>query len=255
MSASAPTSVPAILPLFYNNVVGVNANRHAQMRINRAVGYGFAGKAQSIPIGIGEFEAAARSFPILFTAGPNPVPVALVGLNESGNLFVEPDGSWRRDSYVPAYVRSYPFIIVEDEGAGTSYIGMESAADCLSTETGQRLFEDGNATPTLNEALAFCTSLRDNLRAGATLARALDAAGLLREEEATVNFISGGAARIRGFKVLQADRMDGLSDATFLDWRRRAWLAPIYAHLHSAGNWGKLIDLAAARAATAAAAA
>lgn len=238
------------LPLFYHRVVGVNPALHGQTRLNRTPGFRFAAKTQSIPIGISEFETVARCYPILFTSGPTTVPVALVGLNDSGNLFVEPDGNWRRDAYVPAYARAYPFIFVEDEKSSTTYIGMEADAECLSTETGARLFEDGSATPVLNESVAFCSALRDNLHAGATFARALDAAGLLREEEATVNFTSGGAARVRGFKVLLPERLDAVSDETFLDWRRRAWLAAIYSHLHSAGNWGKLIDLAAARGAT-----
>jgi hypothetical protein len=243
-TAEVPT-----LPLFYHRVVGVNPEMHGQLRLDRSAGYGFTAGAQTIPIGLGEFEIVARHYPIVFTAGPAPMPVALVGLNEAGNLFVGPDGAWRVDSYVPAYARAYPFIFVEDENAATTYVGMEADAACLKPDAGQRLFEDGKPTPVLNEAIAFCSALRDNLRAGATLGRALDAAGLLREEEATVNFTAGGSSRVRGFKVMQADRLDGVSDETFLDWRRRGWLGPIFAHLHSAAHWGRLIDLAALRAA------
>lgn len=246
-TATAPTA-PS-LPLFYSRVVGVNPSLHGQIYLDRSVGFGFAAKAQSIPIGIGEFEAVARHYPILFTAGPAPVPVALVGLNESGNLFVGADGAWRADGYVPAYARAFPFIFVEDEAAGTTYVGMESEAACLNEAgRGSRLFEDGNPTPALNEAVSFCSALRDNLRAGATLARALDAAGLLREEEATINFTAGGAAKIRGFKMMRPEKLDGVSDEMFLDWRRRGWMGAIYAHLHSAANWARLIDLAATRA-------
>lgn len=245
-TAEAPT-----MPLFYHRVVGVNPELHGQLRLDRSAGYSFATAAQTIPIGLGEFEMAARHYPILFTSGDAPVPVVLVGLNETGNLFVDAAGKWRIDAYVPAYVRAYPFIFVEDAAANTTYVGMEADAACLSETEGQRLFEDGKPTQMLNESVAFGSALRDNLRAGATLARALDAAGLLREEEATVNFTSGGGARIRGFKVLQADRFEGVSDDMFLDWRRRGWLGPIYAHLHSAAHWGRLIDLAAAKKAAA----
>jgi hypothetical protein len=248
MSVTAPAPEAPALPLFFHRVVGVNPELHGNLRLDRSAGYGFAAKAQTLPIGLGEFEMAARHYPIVFTSGPAPMPVALVGLNETGNLFVGADGAWRIDAYVPAYARAFPFIFVEDTGADTTYVGMEADAACLKTDTGQRLFEDGKPTQVLNEAIGFCSALRDNLRAGATLAKALDAAGLLREEEATVNFTAGGSARIRGFKVMQPDRLDGVSDETFLDWRRRGWLGPIYAHLHSAAYWGRLIDLAAARA-------
>ena len=41
------------------------------------------------------------------------------------------------------------------------------------------------------------------------------------------------------------ERLDAVSDEVFLDWRRRGWIPAIYAHLHSASQWGRLIDLAA----------
>jgi hypothetical protein len=69
---------------------------------------------------------------------------------------------------------------------------------------------------------------------------------VLQEEEATVNFTLGGSARIRGFKLARPEKLAEVDDATFLEWRRMGWVAAIYAHLFSAGRWGRLIELAAA---------
>ena len=233
------------LPLFYTHVVGVNPATHPDLTLDRATGYGFAAKAQSVPLGLSELDAAAQHFPILFTAGPNPVPVALLGLAEGRNLFVTPTGAWLTDAYVPAYVRAYPFIFVEDPTGKTVYVGMQPDAPALRSERGQRLFEDGRPTPLLNEAVAFCTAFREAATAAATFGQALHAARLLEEEEATVNFTAGGSTRIRGFQLVKPERLAELDDATFLEWRRLGWLAAVYAHLHSAGRWGKLIELAA----------
>ena len=241
--SEATTTQP--MPLFFKRVVGVNPAHHAALRLDRSTGYGFTAQAQSVPLGLSEFEAASQHFPILFTAGPTPAPVALLGLADAVNLFVQPDGSWRADTYVPAYVRAFPFIFVEDAASRSVYVGMEPDAECLRTDTGAPLFEDGKPTPALNESVAFCSAFRDNLAASAAFARALDENKLLEEEEATVNFTAGGSAKIRGFKILRADRLDQISDETYLDWRRRGWIAAIYAHLHSAARWGRLIELAA----------
>jgi hypothetical protein len=124
---------------------------------------------------------------------------------------------------------------------------MEPHAACLGEDRGERLFEDGAPTAVLNDAVAFCSSYRDNLTAAGAFARALEEAGVLQDEEATVNFTAGGATRIRGFKVVRAEKLDAVPDATFLDWRRRGWIGVLYAHLQSAGQWSRLIDLAAAR--------
>jgi len=235
------------LPLFYTKVVGVNPAQHGGVLLDRSAGYGFAAGAASIPLGLGEFGLVARHYPIVFAAGPVPAPVALVGINEMGNLFVGADGAWRADSYVPAYVRAYPFIFVEDPAQSATFVGMEEGAACFGTGAGVALFKDGAPTPALSEAVQFCAAFRENLTAAGSFAAAMEAAGLLQEEEATVNFTGGGSNRVRGFKVIRPDRLDQVSDDVFLDWRRRGWLGAIYAHLHSAGHWGRLIDLAAAR--------
>jgi hypothetical protein len=246
LAEATPAPSPPPMPLFFSRVVGVNPTVHAGKKLDRSVGYGFARKAQSVPIGLGEFDVAAQHYPIVFASGPTPTPLALLGLAEGVNLFVEPDGSWRKDAYVPAYVRAYPFIFVEDPNNKTVYVGMEAEAECIREDTGLAMFEDGRPTPALTESINFCTAFRDNLNAANTFARALETDGLLEEEEAAVNFTAGGGTRIRGFKVLRPDRLDRIGDETFIDWRRRGWLGPLYAHMHSAGRWGRLIELAAA---------
>ena len=234
------------MPLFFTNVSGVNPAEVPDLRLDREHGHSFAAKTQTIPIGLGEFEAAARSYPILYTPGPNPVPVALVGLDARGNLFVGPDGKWRADTYIPAYVRCFPFVLIDDPATGSTFIGMETTAPCLGTTVGDRLFEDGKPTQLMNDAIGLCTTVRDNIASAAAMARALAAEGLLEDEEAHVTFTGGGDLHIRGFQLLRTDRLDGVSDATFLEWRRRGWLGPIFAQLYSSAQWSRLIDLASA---------
>jgi len=249
MSETNPPPAPP-MPLFFKRVVGVNPALHSHLKLDRSVGFGFAAKAQSVPIGLTEFEAAAQHYPILFTTGANPVPVVLLGLREGTNLFLRPDGTWQPDTYMPAYIRAFPFIFVEDAGNKSLVVGMEPDADQIRPDVGQPLFEDGRPSPALNEAVGFCQAFREAVSAAANFGRALEAAKLLEEEEATVNFTAGGSARIRGFKIVKPERLAEVDDATFLDWRRMGYLNAIFAHLYSAGRWGRLIDLGAPRAAT-----
>ncbi len=241
-----PTPAPN-LPLFYQRVEAISPERHGGLRLDRAAGFAFAVAGQTVPLGLSEFEQASRHYPVLFTAGAVPTPVVLMGLADTGNLFIQSDGTWRPDAYVPAYLRSYPFVYVEDRARNASFVGMDPTAACLNTGRGAALFEDGKPSVALNEALMFCNAFRDNLAAAAAFGRAMEAAGLLREEEATIRYTGGGAGRVRGFKVLQPDRLDAVPDETYLDWRRRGWIGPIYAHLHSAARWNRLMELAAAR--------
>lgn len=237
----------AALPLFFRKIVAVTPAAHGETRLDRSVGHGFAANAQSVPLGLTEIEAAAQHFPVLFTGGPAPTVVGLLGLREGQNLFVRPDGSWLPEAYAPAYVRAFPFLSVEDAGTRTQVIAVEPDAPHLNSGSGVRLFEDGRPAAALSEATGFAKALREGLIAAGNFARLLDAAGVLEEEEATINFTAGGSARIRGFKIVKAERLAEVDDATFLDWRRMGWVAAIYAHLYSIGRWGRLIEMAAAR--------
>lgn len=246
VTQAVPAPQPPAMPLFFHRVVGVNPAAHGSKKLNREAGFGFSRAAQSVPIGLGEFDVISQHFPIVFATGPIPTPLALLGLGEGSNLFVDAAGQWRTNSYVPAYVRAFPFVFIEEPGTGTVYVGMESEAECITDDVGAPMFEDGKPTPALTESINFSVAFRDNLNAANAFGKALDEAGLLQEEEATVSFSAGGGTRIRGFKILKADRLDQVSDETFIDWRRRGWIGPLYAHIHSASRWGRLIELAAA---------
>ena len=250
--SAAPGGPAPHLPPFFARAEVIAPERHGGLRLDRAAGYGFAAAAPSLPLGLGEFELAARHYPVLFAGGETPTPVVLMGLVDTGNLFVQPDGTWRPEAYIPAYVRAFPFVFVEDRPRGTGFVGIDSGAACLHTGQGEALFEDGKPSAALRQAVDFCNAFRDNLAAAAAFGRAMAAAGLLRDEEATIRY-QGGGGRVRGFKVLQADRLDAVPDEIFLDWRRRGWIGPIYAHLGSAARWGRLMALAAERAAGASA--
>jgi hypothetical protein len=233
------------MPLFYSQIVGVDPKLHAGLRLDRSSGFGFAATAQFVPIGLQEFAAAAQDFPILFTADAPAIPIALLGLQARSNLFIQPDGSWRPETYVPAYVRAFPFVFVPDAKSRELFLGMEPDADCLRVDRGEPLFEGEKPSKALNEAIALTAALRENLVAAEELARTLDQAGLLEVEEAKIDFVAGGSTVVRGFKVLKRERLDQVDDQTFLEWRHRNWLPAIYAHIASTGRWVRLMEAAA----------
>src|SRR3990167_5612436 len=58
-------------------------------------------------------DRTARHHPIIFASGDNPVPLALMGLNEGVNVFVDDEGKVTQPIYIPAYVRRYPFLLAK----------------------------------------------------------------------------------------------------------------------------------------------
>ena len=107
--ATAPA--PANLPLFYKDLVPLSSVEHADFHARALENAEFLVGQHAIPLTSDEFVSACRFYPIVFSAGENPVPLALMGLNEGINTFVDDQGKLINPVYVPAYVRRYPFLL------------------------------------------------------------------------------------------------------------------------------------------------
>lgn len=103
------------LPLFYEQPRPLAPGAHANLSLAGNTGFGYAAKTNAVPLVATELPTACRHFPIVFTDGDQPTPVAVLGVRGQENLFVDAQGQWRAGAYIPAYVRRYPFIFMENE--------------------------------------------------------------------------------------------------------------------------------------------
>ena len=88
--ASAPQAQG--LPVFYNDLQPLSSELHGNFRIRTANTAPFLGKQHAVPLTVEEFPLVQRYMPIVFSAGDEPVPLALMGLNEGVNVFFDADG-------------------------------------------------------------------------------------------------------------------------------------------------------------------
>ena len=235
--AQEPTATR--LPPFYGRPVLIDRRRHGELRLGRG-DYGHARSTISLFLNAVEFAAAARSYPIVFVSGETPAPVAILGLAEGRNLVVGADGRWARQTYVPAYVRRYPFILAGGEASERLGLCIDEACPWLGVPDGEPLFQGDARTDLLDRALKLCVAFHREHRATGAFTRALAAQDLLVPHRADLGLPDGKRLTVGGFHVIDEQRLAALDDATFLDWRRRGWLPPIYAHLASMGQWQML---------------
>ncbi|MBO9528170.1 MAG: SapC family protein, partial [Sphingobium yanoikuyae] len=95
--ASAPANA---LPVFYNDLLPLSSLDHADFKVRPADTAPFLTTQHAIPLTVDEFAQAQRHFPIVFSAGDNPVPLALMGLNEGVNVVLDDEGKLRGPAYV-----------------------------------------------------------------------------------------------------------------------------------------------------------
>ena len=73
--ASVPQSN---LPLFYNDLMPLNSRDHSTWRSASLDHAKWLVGAHAIPLTVDEFVQAQRDFPIVFSSGDNPLPLALM---------------------------------------------------------------------------------------------------------------------------------------------------------------------------------
>ena len=248
MSDASPAGA---LPLFYRDPQPLSAVQHGSWRLKDGDA-AFAADTPFVPVVVSEIAAAARSYPVVFSAGEGAQPVVVLGL-EQRNLFVA-DGRWAEDAYVPAYVRRYPFGFIATVNPDGFALAVDAASERLASsgEEGASLFDGDQPTQLTQEAMAFCNAFQGEAAATQAFGEALRAQDLLIDRRADVTLPDGRKLGLDGFQIIDTERFAKLDEAVVLDWHRRGWLALVHFHLASLERFGALLTLHGRTAATAA---
>ena len=221
--------------LIYDDLVALNRDQHRHLKLAPpATPFALARETNSVLIAASELPLAALDFPCVFIETTDGHSLAaLVGLRDHENLFVQPDGSWARGAYLPAFFRRYPFVLAEAEGDPTLTVCLDRACAGLSAEKGEALFDaDGQETPWLEEIKRFLLSFRQEMSNGRDFASHLAALELL--QDGVIEYtLDGGKSALRGFKTVNEDTLRALDAAALQDLAAKGWLGWIYAHLLS----------------------
>lgn len=230
--------------MFYEKPVGLDREAHKNKKIApSSSGFKFASKTNSIVLACVEFVEAAKEYPIVFAkvSDDSAVPVALVGLRNDENVFVDADGKWDA-RYIPAFVRRYPFVLAEGDKNQFTVCVDEAYAGFGETD-GQAMFDEkGENTPFLQNALDFLNNYQAQLVATQNFVKTLQKHDLLEEMNANVAMASGEEYRMGGLLVVNEKKLKALAPKKIVDLFQSNDLAWIYAHLMSLGNMNRLAD-------------
>ncbi len=232
--ASAPTS--ANLPLFYQDLVPLNSQDHAEWKsktTDRAI---WLANQHAVPLTVEEFPQAQRHYPIVFSAGDNPVPLALMGLNEGVNVFVAEDGQLTEPVYVPAYARRYPFLLAKlaPEAEELSLCFDPTSGLIGAFDEGSALFADGKASEVTTAMLGFCEQFEQAGMRTAAFVEELKKHELLMPGE--VGIQQEGVEQpfiYRGFQMVNQEKLREVRGDVLRGWNQSGLLALVFAHLFS----------------------
>ena len=240
-----PTSAPQQaqgMPIFYSQPEVLDSTRHEGLELKPVNTYEFTAGVNAIPVTAAEFPAASRDYPIVFTAGSNPGAVAIVGLRKDENLMLEAKGKWRAGTYIPAYVRRYPFIFLRSDGGDQYALCVDRACKQLVKGKKNLLFNGAEMGDLTKNALEFCKAFQQQHMATERVIEVLKQHDLLMPNQGRFNLPDGRSLAITDFMTVDEKKFNDLPGEAFLTIRDSGALPTIYCHLVSMGAWQRLVE-------------
>lgn len=232
-----------MLPLFYKSIELLDSSKHGQLGLSTSQSpYSFAAASNIIPVVINEITFAMAHYPLVFVMEEGatvPALVALVGNGDGKNQFVSDTGAWRAQSYIPAWVRRYPFILVNQTAESpNAALAFDPTSDLLSDQHPVKLIQDSQATEALNGVLAFQRNMAASLEATVAVAKALHEAEVLEAASLTFKAPDGTSEpkNVTGFMVVNEEKLRALDGAALEKLNQANALGLAFAQLFSMKN-------------------
>jgi len=234
----------------------LNSRDHAAMRVVTRRGTAYGDGAIQAPLFPAEFRNAQAHYPIVFRddGAGGLYPVALFGLVEGRNLFLEHAGSetvWDAH-YLPWSVERQPFMIGRSgapSGSAADGDGLHLHVDLahprvrLAEDDDAALFDDhGQPTELVQRAGSLLRAIHEGMEALPAFMDALLTHRLLESFVLDIESDQGGVSRISGFQAIHEERLAALDAQALGALHRAGFLEPIYMAVASMAQLRGLIE-------------
>ncbi len=218
--------------------------KHGNLGVSRpARPYAFCEAVRAVPITVSEIAMVQKHYPIIFADAQNPMPMAVVGLIDDINLFVGEDGEWEQNSYIPGYLRRYPFALANDQNSDRMAIVVDAEYEGISDSPEVKFFEDDDTSDETKRAMEYCSNYERDRVITQQFAQAIVAYDLLTPQVAQFTPDNAGEAQpFAQYVGVEESRLADLPDDKFLELRKANLLPVLYAQLMSMGNWRLIMD-------------
>lgn len=234
MATAAPNNP---LPFLYNQLEPLNSGQHGNMKVRGLDQLPALSTAHAIPVTIDEFAVAQRHYPIIFSTGEESVPLALMGLNEGVNVFVDANGQpIDRNIYLPAYLRRYPFLLarLRPDSDELSLCFDPTSGAVGEFDDGQPLFDGEQPSEATNAVLQFCEQFETAGQRTQMFMTELKKAGLLMDGEVAIQPEGSQQPFVyRGFQMVDEEKLREMRGDELRKLNQNGILPLIFAHLFS----------------------
>jgi hypothetical protein len=220
------------------------SNSDSKTRFGSLKNYKHSQSLNAVALHHKETPEASKHYPIFFVKDSDGsfTPVAILGLEDKSNLFVDKSGEWSRGKYVPSVIRLYPFSLSKTAENQVS-IAYDSAYDAINHKDGFTIFdESGEQTESGKKVVEFA---EQNFRLSNETKRSLksvEEVGLFRSINIDIGESESRKFVLKGFYQIDVEKLNSLSDEDLLKITKSGGLHTIYNHLDSIPNFSNLLN-------------
>jgi len=210
------------------NPVQLDNNTHRDLRIVTTRGAAWGDDVMTTPVFPNEFRDVQAHYPIVFQPadnGPGMQPVALLGLRNGENLFLDAHG-WDA-SYIPLALERGPFMIGRGGAELTVHVDMDSPR--IGHGEGEPVFmPHGTSTEYLERMNSVLAAIHTGVEATAPFIATLLRHDLIESFALDIEAADGSQNRLAGFSTINEERLARLDAAVVAELHAQGWLVAIF---------------------------
>lgn len=226
----------------FKNVVPVAIQKHKEIKVKQIDNFEFAKNINMASVMVHEFSRAASIYPIIFVEDKENdtfKPVVLFGFDEGENLFVDEDNKWQA-SYVPAIIRRYPFALAKADDQGKFVVCIDEESNFVNKEEGQALFEGDKPAQVMERVKKYLSELQQMDAFTNEFCKFMVSKNMFTSLNMKLR-VNKEIKNISGAYILNEERLNSLSDETYLQMRKKKYIPIIYSQLSSLSQIERLM--------------
>ncbi|MDH3621026.1 MAG: SapC family protein [Gammaproteobacteria bacterium] len=234
---------PGAARVFYKQPELITPEEHSNLGLNKANRpFDFCSSVRAVPLTAVEMNIMQRHCPIIFSSVEEPSLLAVVGVVDDENLFVDENGRWETGVYIPAYLRCHPFALVAHETEDFA-VAVDLAATTVA-EGGEPLIFDGKElSAPANEIVQHCLLFDAQAKITAEFCNRLAELELLTGQELSLAPDEGGEETVVAkYVAVDFRKLEAIDAETLQKLHKDGTLAAIYAHRFSLDTWRQLLQ-------------
>ena len=220
---------------------------HQNVRVQTGFGAQFGDDVMFVLTFPEEMRSIQAHYPILIHKDPVSgkfSPIALLGFERGENLFLQAD-RWDA-SYVPAMMRSQPFLIGEDKSSISDrqhVVAIDMEHPRVSLEVGEPLFlEQGGPSDFLESKATLLEHLRQASETNDKFVTALVEHGLVQSVTLSIKLSNGESYELQDFFGIDDDALQRADGRLVTTLAEAGWLMPCFMMVASMSQLGRLVE-------------